>query len=80
MFFWHAAAMLALDAARVVNMRLQSIASGQSSQAEMLLMVSEKLDAISEAQIIFCRGGDASLVIDHYRKVVTANVARLSAR
>jgi hypothetical protein len=42
-------------------------------------MVTEKLNALDEAQMIIVRGGDPSQVIDHYRKIVSENVARLSA-
>lgn len=80
MLFWHSAMMLALDAAIVMEMRLRMIASGRGTSSEMLLMVSEKLDAMQVAQRIIVGGGHPSHVIDNYRKVVAANVARLSAR
>jgi hypothetical protein len=70
--------MLALDAAKVMEMRLRMIASGRGTPSEMLLMISEKLDAMEEARRILVRGGEPSLVIDNYRKIVAANVARLS--
>jgi hypothetical protein len=70
--------MLALDAAKVMEMRLRMIASGRGIPSEMLLMISEKLDAMEEARRILVRGGEPSLVIDNYRKIVAANVARLS--
>jgi hypothetical protein len=41
-------------------------------------MVSEKMSAMAEAKSIFVRGGDPSLVIENYQKIVAANVARLS--
>jgi hypothetical protein len=78
MLFWHSAMMLALDAAKVMEMRLRMIASGRGIPSEMLLMISEKLDAMEEARRILVRGGEPSLVIDNYRKIVAANVARLS--
>ena len=40
------------------------------------LMVTGKLDAIEQAKAIVIRGGDPSLTIDNYRKIVAANVAR----
>jgi hypothetical protein len=80
MLFWQAAMMLALDAAIVMEKRLQMIASGRSTPSEMLLMVSEKLDAMEDAQRIIAGGGNPSHVVDNYRKIVAANVARLSER
>jgi hypothetical protein len=59
-------------------MRRQMIALGKGPSDEMFLMVSEKVGAMEQAKKIIIRGGDPSLIIDHYRKVVAANVARLS--
>jgi hypothetical protein len=55
------------------------MALGQSTPGEMVLMVSEKMNALEEARAIIARGGDPSLVIANYQKIVAANVARLSA-
>ena len=41
-------------------------------------MVTEKIDALEQAKSVIIRGGDPSLIIDNYRKLVAANVARLS--
>jgi hypothetical protein len=42
-------------------------------------MVAEKIDAAAEARtIIFLRGGDCNQVVDHYRRIVSANFQRLS--
>ena len=70
---------LLADAARVIEMRLRMMALGQSTPGEMILMVSEKMNALEEARAIIARGGDPSLVIANYQKIVAANVARLSA-
>jgi ABC-type taurine transport system ATPase subunit len=78
MLLWYSAMMLALDAAKVVEMRLRMMALGQSTPAEMFLMVTEKLEAMEDAGTIIIRGGDPSRIIDNYRKIVAANVARLS--
>jgi hypothetical protein len=40
--------------------------------------VAEKIDAAAEARTIMLRGGDCNQVIDHYRKIVLANVQRLT--
>jgi hypothetical protein len=69
---------LMADAARVIEIRLRMIALGTSTPDEMFLMVSEKMSAMAEAKSIFVRGGDPSLVIENYQKIVAANVARLS--
>jgi hypothetical protein len=70
--------MLMADASRVIEIRLRMMALGQSSPGEMFLMVSEKMNAIEEARAIIARGGNSSLVIANYQKIVAANVARLS--
>jgi sulfite exporter TauE/SafE len=79
MFFWHSAMMLAVDTARVMEMRLRMIAFGKGTPAEMFLMVTEKLDALEEANRILTLGGHPSLIMDNYRRVVAANVVRLTA-
>jgi hypothetical protein len=69
---------LMADAARVIEIRIRMMALGQSTPSEMLLMVSEKVNAMEEAKAIIARGGNPSLVIENYQKIVAANVARLS--
>jgi hypothetical protein len=77
MLFWFPAVALMIDAARDIEMRLRMMALGGSTPDEMLLMVTEKIDAMEEAKAIIIRGGHPSLVVDHYRKIIAANVARL---
>ena len=69
---------LMADAARVIEIRLRMMALGTSTPDEMFLMVTEKIEAMEQAKKIFIRGGDPSLVIENYQKIVAANVARLS--
>jgi len=69
---------LMADAARVIEIRLKMMAFGQSTPTDVFLMVSEKMNAMAEAKWIIIRGGNPYLVIDHYQKIVTANVERLS--
>ena len=69
---------LMTDAAQVIELRLRMIALGKSTPDEMFLMVSEKMRAMEEAKAILARGGNPSLVIENYQKIVAANVARLS--
>ena len=80
MFFWYSALILMADALQVMDMRLRQLAAGNGTSDEMFLMVTEKLEAAAEARTIFIRGGDCSRVLDHYLKVVAANIERLSAR
>jgi hypothetical protein len=69
---------LMADAARVIEIRLKMMAFGQSTPTELFLMVSEKMIAMEEARAIIARGGNPSLVIENYRRIVAANVARLT--
>jgi hypothetical protein len=69
---------LMADAARVIEIRVRMMALGQGNPGEMFLMLSEKMNAMEEAQAIIARGGSPSLVIANYQKIVAANVARLS--
>ncbi len=69
---------LMMDAARVIEIRLRMMAEGKSTPTEMLLMVTEKMNAMDEAQAIMMRGGSPVHVIDNYQRIVAANVARLS--
>ena len=64
---------------RVIELRLRLMAFGRSTLDEISLMVTEKLDALEQAKSVIVRGGDPSLIIDNYRKIVAANVARLSS-
>jgi hypothetical protein len=80
MLFWFPVVMLGIDALHVVEMRLRMIASGKSTPDEMFLMVTEKIGAMEEARTIVVRGGDPSLVIENYRRIVAANITRLSAK
>ena len=73
MLFWFPAMTLMVETMRV--MHLQMIALGKGTSDEMFLMVTEKLDAMEQAKAI--RGGDPSLIIDNYRKIIAANIARL---
>ena len=67
-----------VEATRVIELRLRLLALGKSTLDEISLMVTEKIDALEQAKSVIVRGGDPSLIIDNYRKIVAANVARLS--
>jgi hypothetical protein len=46
------------------------IALGRSAPGEMLLMVTEKIDAMEQAKALIISGGVPLLVVDHYRKML----------
>ena len=77
MFFWFSGAMLALEAAKVIESRLRMITWGECTTDELFLMVTEKLDALGEAHTIILRGGHPKLIVENYRRIVAANAARL---
>ena len=79
MFLWFSTMALMAEAMRVIELRLRLMAFGRSTLDEISLMVTEKLDALEQAKSVIVRGGDPSLIIDNYRKIVAANVARLSS-
>jgi hypothetical protein len=80
MAFWYSAALLALEAAKVMEARVQMLARGTCTSDELFLMVSEKLDAMEQARVIIVRGGQPEMIIENYRKIIAANAARLSMR
>ena len=71
---------LLVEASRVIDMRLRMMALGNATPDEMLLMVTEKIDAAGYAGQMLLEGGNLALVIDNYRNIVAANVERLSVR
>lgn len=74
------ATMLAVEAQRVIAMRLTSAALGRGSHAENTLMVTEKVSAFVEAAAALARGGSPHKVVRGYRKHVRANARRLRRR
>ena len=73
-------ALLALEAQRVVELRLVKLAwGGLEAQAEAQLMVAEKVIAAVEATGTLLTGGSPETVIARYREHVAANTMRLSA-
>jgi hypothetical protein len=75
MIFWYPLLMLMADALQVIEMRIRLVALGKGISDEM---VTEKIEALDDARAILIRGGDPAHVLDNYRKIVAANVARLS--
>jgi hypothetical protein len=78
MIFWYPVIMLMADALQVIEMRVRLVALGKGTSDEMFLMVTEKIEALDDARAILLGGGDPAHVLDNYRKIVAANVARLS--
>jgi hypothetical protein len=78
MLFWSPLMALMIDAMQVIEMRLRLIAGGKGTPEEMFLMVNEKIDALTQASTIVARGGNSGQVIDNYRKIIAANVERLT--
>jgi hypothetical protein len=71
--------LLALEAQKVIELRLVRIAwGGAEAQAEMVSMVGEKIVAAMEAGTTLLTGGSADQVIARYRELVAANTQRLT--
>lgn len=75
-----AVALLALEAQKVVELRLVKLAwGGAEGWAEAEQMVSEKVSALVEASGTLMAGGSCDTVIARYREHVAANTRRLTA-
>ena len=79
MFIWFSTMTLMVEATRVIELRLRLMALGRSTPDEIFRMVTEKIDALEQAKLVISSGGNPSRIIDNYRKIVAANVARLSS-
>lgn len=71
---------LLTEASRVIEIRLGMMAQGKASPSEMLLMVTEKIEAMQHAAQTIFSGGNPSAVVDNCNRIVAANVERLSLR
>jgi len=75
-----AVALLALEAQKVVELRLMKLASGgDEGWAEAEQMVSEKVSALVEASGTLMMGGSTDAVVSRYREHIAANTKRLTA-
>lgn len=75
-----AAFLLAVEAQRVIELRLVRLAwGGAEAQAEMVSMVGEKVVAGMEAANTIMTGGSHDQVIARYRELVADNTRRLTA-
>lgn len=68
---------LAVESQIVIWSRLTQIALGRGTAAEAVLMVTEKVAALTEASVTVASGGSAHKVVKGYRRRVRANVRRL---
>jgi hypothetical protein len=78
---WYNLAMLALESQQVINLRLLKFVCCQPGvQYEANLMVQEKMDAMADATTRLMTGQSSDSVVLAYRRVVHANVERLTHR
>jgi hypothetical protein len=78
---WYHAAMLSLEAQRVVALRMMKLVSGgTNAQAEASLMVTEKVSEAMAVAATLLRGGTGQVVIAQVRRRVRSNSRRLSRR
>ena len=78
-FPWYASAMLAVESAEVVRLRLEKFASQEAdAEQEACLMVSEKISAAFEAAANWLNGATPAAIIARYREHVADNARRLS--
>ncbi len=73
-----AVAMSGLEAQHVIGLRLRKMAAGgPAAQTEAQLMVTEKLQAASQAMATLAAGGSPLRVVHRYRTIMRANARRL---
>lgn len=76
---FRAAFLLAVEAQKVIELRLVRIAwGGAEAQAELVSMVTEKVCAAVEAGTMRVTGGSPDAVIAPYRELVADNTRRLT--
>ena len=75
---FHSLMMLAIDANRVVGLRVMKLMlGGRGARREAQLMVSEKIDAAFEASASLMAGASGDEIVRQYRQRVAANAKRL---
>lgn len=78
---WYNAAMLSIEAQRVIGLRMMKFAmGGRGARTEATLMVSEKMTATVAAATTLASGGSGEKVLKQTRKRVRANSRRLSRK
>ena len=76
---FYSATMLAFESCGVVGLRMAKLMTGsRECEAEIQLMVSEKIEAMFEAAASLVAGGTPASVVDRYRQHVAANAERLA--
>jgi hypothetical protein len=76
---FYSATMLAFESCGVVGLRMAKLMTGsRECEAEIQLMVSEKIEAMFEAAASLVAGGTPAGVVDRYREHVAANAERLA--
>ncbi|MDP4006225.1 hypothetical protein Q8W67_22620 [Methylobacterium sp. NEAU K] len=77
---FYSSMMLAIEAQRVIELRLMRLAwGGSEGLAEAQSMVLEKVHAAGEAMTTLMLGGSPETVIARYREHVAFNTERLTA-
>jgi len=77
--FWYHAAMLSLEAQRVIALRMMKLASGgTNAQTEANLMMTEKIAESMAVAATLLRGGTGQAVVAQVRRRVRSNSRRLS--
>jgi hypothetical protein len=77
--FWYNAAMLSLEAQRVIGLRMMKLARGGSTaQAEASMMMTEKIAESMAVAATLLRGGSGEAVVAQVRRRVRSNSRRLS--
>ena len=75
---FHSLMMLAIDANRVVGLRVMKLMlGGRGARREAQLMVSEKIDAAFKASASLMAGASGDEIVRRYRRRVAANAKRL---
>lgn len=77
---WLETGVLLMQSQRVINLRLVTLGwGGRAAREEAVLMVAEKIRAGLVAAHLLMNGGSGSMVLVHYRVLVSDNVRRLTA-
>jgi len=75
---FHSLTMLAIDANRVVGLRVMKLMlGGRGAHREAQLMASEKIDAAFKASASLMAGASGDEIVRQYRRRVAANAKRL---
>jgi hypothetical protein len=77
--FWYHAAMLTVEAQRVIALRtVKLLSGGTNARAEANLMITEKISEAMAVATTLLRGGTGEAVVAQVRRRVRSNSRRLS--